>query len=68
MVWPSQVVRFEAIEWQPDFRLHHRGVSHYRVGHVFLAGDAAHVHSPIGTDAGHVVCSTKSPGVHYWHQ
>jgi hypothetical protein len=28
--------------------LHHRIVDHYRKGHAFLAGDAAHVHSPIG--------------------
>jgi 2-polyprenyl-6-methoxyphenol hydroxylase-like FAD-dependent oxidoreductase len=34
--------------WLTYFRLHHRQAVHYRAGHVFLAGDAAHVHSPAG--------------------
>ncbi len=34
--------------WLARFRLHHRQVAHYRAGRVFLAGDAAHVHSPVG--------------------
>lgn len=34
--------------WLADFRLHHRQAVHYRSGRVFLAGDAAHVHSPAG--------------------
>jgi len=34
--------------WITSFRLHHRLVQHYRVGRVFLAGDAAHIHSPAG--------------------
>lgn len=34
--------------WMSHFRIHRRIVPHYRVGRVFLAGDAAHVHSPIG--------------------
>jgi hypothetical protein len=31
-----------------NFRLHHRAARHYRAGRVFLAGDAAHIHSPAG--------------------
>jgi hypothetical protein len=31
-----------------DFKLHNRGAAHYRSGPVFLAGDAAHIHSPAG--------------------
>jgi hypothetical protein len=31
-----------------NFRLHHRAATRYRAGRVFLAGDAAHVHSPAG--------------------
>jgi 2-polyprenyl-6-methoxyphenol hydroxylase-like FAD-dependent oxidoreductase len=33
--------------WMSRFRMHKRLVPKYRVGHVFLAGDAAHIHSPI---------------------
>ncbi len=42
----SVVVRDPA--WLSHFRLHHRQVAHYRHGRVFLAGDAAHIHSPVG--------------------
>ena len=34
--------------WLTDFRLHHRQATRYRSGRIFLAGDAAHVHSPAG--------------------
>jgi 2-polyprenyl-6-methoxyphenol hydroxylase-like FAD-dependent oxidoreductase len=34
--------------WLSDFRLRHRLADRYRDGRVFLAGDAAHVHSPAG--------------------
>jgi 2-polyprenyl-6-methoxyphenol hydroxylase-like FAD-dependent oxidoreductase len=34
--------------WLSHFRLHHRQVAHYRQGRVFLVGDAAHIHSPVG--------------------
>jgi 2-polyprenyl-6-methoxyphenol hydroxylase-like FAD-dependent oxidoreductase len=34
--------------WIARFRLHHRNVEKYRVGRMFLAGDAAHIHSPAG--------------------
>jgi 2-polyprenyl-6-methoxyphenol hydroxylase-like FAD-dependent oxidoreductase len=34
--------------WITRFRLHHRQTSHYRAGPMFLAGDAAHIHSPVG--------------------
>jgi 2-polyprenyl-6-methoxyphenol hydroxylase-like FAD-dependent oxidoreductase len=34
--------------WLTYFRLHHRHATRYRAGRVFLAGDAAHVHSPAG--------------------
>lgn len=35
-------------KWLARFHLHHRGVKRYRVGRVFLVGDAAHIHSPAG--------------------
>lgn len=34
--------------WTSRYRIHHRGVNRYRVGRVFVAGDAAHIHSPAG--------------------
>jgi 2-polyprenyl-6-methoxyphenol hydroxylase-like FAD-dependent oxidoreductase len=34
--------------WLTDFRLQHRHAAAYRSGQFFLAGDAAHVHSPAG--------------------
>ena len=34
--------------WIAQFRIHRRMAPHYRVGRVFLAGDAAHIHSPVG--------------------
>ena len=34
--------------WLARFRLHHRGVNAYRAGRAFVAGDAAHIHSPAG--------------------
>jgi 2-polyprenyl-6-methoxyphenol hydroxylase-like FAD-dependent oxidoreductase len=34
--------------WRSAFRISYRQVDSYRAGRVFLAGDAAHVHSPVG--------------------
>ena len=34
--------------WLTQFRINERKVSEYRHGHVFLVGDAAHIHSPAG--------------------
>lgn len=35
-------------EWVSAFRINERQVETYRSGRVFLAGDAAHIHSPAG--------------------
>lgn len=42
--------RFEAraLHWSSYFRVHHRHVAQLRVGRIFIAGDAAHIHSPFG--------------------
>ena len=40
--------RVREVVWSSRFRVHHRLAEHYRSGRVFLAGDAAHVHSPAG--------------------
>jgi 2-polyprenyl-6-methoxyphenol hydroxylase-like FAD-dependent oxidoreductase len=34
--------------WLSTFRVHERKVAEYRHGPIFLAGDAAHIHSPAG--------------------
>ena len=34
--------------WVTRYRIHHRGVDAYARGRVFVAGDAAHIHSPAG--------------------
>lgn len=34
--------------WLTRFQLHHRVVNNYRAGRLFVAGDAAHIHSPVG--------------------
>jgi 2-polyprenyl-6-methoxyphenol hydroxylase-like FAD-dependent oxidoreductase len=44
---PGQA-RVTGLVWSSRFRIHHRVADHYRAGRLFLAGDAAHVHSPAG--------------------
>lgn len=34
--------------WLAGFHINERKVAHYQAGRVFLAGDAAHIHSPAG--------------------
>ena len=41
-------VEARALHWSSFFRVHHRQVGRMRVGRIFLAGDAAHIHSPYG--------------------
>lgn len=36
------------LRWSSYYRISHRIVSRYASGHCFLAGDAAHIHPPIG--------------------
>jgi 2-polyprenyl-6-methoxyphenol hydroxylase-like FAD-dependent oxidoreductase len=41
-------VEYERSRWFSDYRVHHRLAARFRLGPVFLVGDAAHVHSPVG--------------------
>jgi 2-polyprenyl-6-methoxyphenol hydroxylase-like FAD-dependent oxidoreductase len=41
-------LKIENATWLSRYRVHHRSVERMRVGPVFLAGDAAHIHSPAG--------------------
>jgi len=38
----------ERVNWFSTYRVHHRVADHFRHGRAFLAGDAAHIHSPAG--------------------
>jgi 2-polyprenyl-6-methoxyphenol hydroxylase-like FAD-dependent oxidoreductase len=38
----------DVLNWSSYFRIHHRQTRQLRVGRIFLAGDAAHIHSPFG--------------------
>jgi 2-polyprenyl-6-methoxyphenol hydroxylase-like FAD-dependent oxidoreductase len=44
----QQPAKIRDVVWSSRFRVHHRLADHYRAGRLFLAGDAAHVHSPAG--------------------
>jgi 2-polyprenyl-6-methoxyphenol hydroxylase-like FAD-dependent oxidoreductase len=41
-------IRLQQSHWLTSFEIHHARVPAYRWGKVFLAGDAAHIHSPAG--------------------
>ena len=36
------------VHWFSTYRVHHRVAERFRSGRVFLLGDAAHIHSPVG--------------------
>ncbi len=40
--------RITGHSWYSGYRVHHRIVDTFRSGNAFLAGDAAHIHSPAG--------------------
>jgi hypothetical protein len=41
-------VEARSLHWSSYFRIHHRHVAQLRGGRLFIAGDAAHIHSPFG--------------------
>jgi 2-polyprenyl-6-methoxyphenol hydroxylase-like FAD-dependent oxidoreductase len=41
-------VTAEHINWFSTYHVHHRVANQFRRGRVFLVGDAAHIHSPVG--------------------
>ncbi|WP_026925977.1 FAD-dependent monooxygenase [Granulicoccus phenolivorans] len=41
-------VAYDRSDWFSSYRVHHRLADRFREGPVFLIGDAAHVHSPVG--------------------
>ena len=40
--------RIKKTVWQSEFHISYRQVETYQQGNAFLAGDAAHIHSPVG--------------------
>jgi 2-polyprenyl-6-methoxyphenol hydroxylase-like FAD-dependent oxidoreductase len=44
---PSEI-EARALHWSSYFHIHHRHVACLRSGRFFIAGDAAHIHSPFG--------------------
>ena len=41
-------VAVKQVNWFSTYHVHHRVTQHFREGRAFLAGDAAHIHSPAG--------------------
>jgi 2-polyprenyl-6-methoxyphenol hydroxylase-like FAD-dependent oxidoreductase len=41
-------MKIERVNWFSTYRVHHRVAERFRRGRVFLVGDAAHIHSPVG--------------------
>jgi len=44
----SMRIEVAKINWFSTYRVHHRVAGSFRRGPVFLLGDAAHIHSPVG--------------------
>ncbi len=47
-VEPLVGTRVERVNWFATYHVHHRVADQFRVGRVFLSGDAGHIHSPAG--------------------
>jgi 2-polyprenyl-6-methoxyphenol hydroxylase-like FAD-dependent oxidoreductase len=41
-------VKVSRVNWFSTYHVHHRVASRFRVGRIFLLGDAGHIHSPVG--------------------
>lgn len=41
-------IEARGLHWSNYFRIQHRQVAQLRIGRIFIAGDAAHIHSPFG--------------------
>lgn len=41
-------IKITEVNWFSTYHVHHRVVPKFRIDRVFLAGDAAHIHSPVG--------------------
>ncbi|WP_133579681.1 FAD-dependent monooxygenase [Aureibacillus halotolerans] len=41
-------IQIQCVNWYSEYRVHHRVTEQFQKGRVFIAGDAAHIHSPAG--------------------
>ncbi|TIU25426.1 MAG: monooxygenase, partial [Mesorhizobium sp.] len=41
-------IKVNEVNWFSTYRVHHRVAERFRVGRIFLCGDAGHIHSPAG--------------------
>jgi 2-polyprenyl-6-methoxyphenol hydroxylase-like FAD-dependent oxidoreductase len=41
-------IHVDKVNWFSTYHVHHRVAEHFRMGRVFLCGDAGHLHSPAG--------------------
>src|SRR4051812_34555398 len=41
-------VNIDNVNWFSTYHVHHRVADHFHKGRMFLLGDAAHIHSPVG--------------------
>jgi 2-polyprenyl-6-methoxyphenol hydroxylase-like FAD-dependent oxidoreductase len=48
MLEPLLGIKVEQVNWFSTYRVHHRVAARFRVDRCFIAGDAAHIHSPAG--------------------
>ena len=46
--WAGVKVSLKSADWMTPFRVNDLQARHNRAGSVFLAGDASHIHSPVG--------------------
>lgn len=40
--------QLKEMNWFSTYNVHHRLANHFKLKNIFLAGDAAHIHSPVG--------------------
>lgn len=48
MVERTTGTTINTVNWFSTYRVHHRVADHFRIGRIFVAGDAGHIHSPLG--------------------
>src|SRR5258708_3576326 len=47
-VFDRMRIDVDRVNWFSTYRVYHRVADHFRKGHAFILGDAAHIHSPVG--------------------